>query len=133
MNRNLAAGLLLLRLSTGILMLFHGIAKLKKGVAGMGTMLQEKGIPAFVAYGAYVGEIIAPLLLIIGFRSRIAALLIAFTMVVAVATVHPADIGKLSDSGAWAIELPALFFFNSVVLAFTGAGPFAASRSSRWD
>ncbi len=133
MRRNLAAGLLLLRLSTGFLMLLHGIAKVKKGVVGMGAMLQEKGIPAFAAYGVYIGEIIAPLLLIIGFRSRIAALLIAFTMIVAVATVHALDIGKLSDSGAWAIELPALYLFNALVLTFTGGGPFAVSRRSRWD
>ncbi len=133
MNRNFAAGLLLLRLATGGLMLFHGVAKLQKGVSGMGSMLQSKGIPAFVAYGVYVGEVLAPLLLIIGFRSRIAALLIAFTMVVAVATAHPEDIGKLSDSGAWAIELPALFFFNSIALFCTGGGALAVSRSSRWD
>lgn len=114
-------------------MLLHGIAKLQKGVSGMGAMLQSKGIPAFVAYGAYLGEVIAPLLLIIGFRSRIAALLIAFTMLIAVATAHAGDVFKLGDTGGWAIELQGLFFFNSIVLAFTGAGPFAVSRRSRWD
>lgn len=46
-------------------MLFHGIAKLLHGLEGIKGMLASKGLPAFFAYGAYVGEIIAPLLIII--------------------------------------------------------------------
>ena len=48
-------GLLLLRLSTGGLMLFHGVAKLQGGLGFLQGMLAAKGLPAFLAYGALVG------------------------------------------------------------------------------
>ena len=69
-NQNL--GILILRLSIGVMMLLHGIAKVTNGVEAIKTMLAEKGLSAFsfVAYGVYVGEILAPLLIIIGYRTR---------------------------------------------------------------
>ncbi len=133
MNRNPALGLLLLRLSVGGLMLFHGIAKLQHGVSGMAGMFESKGIPSFVAYGAYIGEVLAPIMLILGFRTRIGAVLLAFTMLVAVATAHAADVAQVSDTGGWAIELQALYCFGALALFFTGGGVYAVSRNSRWD
>jgi putative oxidoreductase len=37
-------------------------------------MLADKGIPSFMAYGVYLTEIVAPLLILIGFRTRLASL-----------------------------------------------------------
>ena len=54
-------------------MLLHGVAKVSGGVGGIGGMLQSAGLPAALAYGAYVGEVLAPLLVIIGFYARIGA------------------------------------------------------------
>jgi putative oxidoreductase len=96
-------------------------------------MLQAKGIPGFVAYGAVIGEVLAPLLIIVGFRTKIAALLMAFTMVIAVVLVHSNHLFALSPTGGWAIELPALYFFASIALFFSGAGRIAISKSSKWD
>ena len=59
-QKNLDTGLLILRLTLGILMLFHGIAKITNGVGGIEGMLTSKGLPAFLAYGVYVGEVIVP-------------------------------------------------------------------------
>jgi putative oxidoreductase len=51
------AGRLLLRIAVGGLMLFHGISKIRHGVDFMFPLLEAKGLPAFIAYGSYVGEV----------------------------------------------------------------------------
>ena len=67
-------GKLLLRLTFGILILFHGVAKMENGVGWIAKMLQAAGLPGFIAYGAYIGEVIAPVLIILGIFTRPAAL-----------------------------------------------------------
>lgn len=132
-NKNQNTGLLILRLSLGILMLLHGIAKLSHGVNGIKGMLADKGIPEFIAYGVYIGEVIAPILLIIGFRTRIAALAFAVTMLIALLLVHSNDIFSLGRAGGWAAELIGLYIFGAIALFFTGAGKYALSSSNKWD
>ncbi len=86
LNRTLSCddfGKLLLRLVVGGLMLFHGLHKLFDGVDGISAMLVAKGLPGFIAYGVLVGEVVAPILLILGVLTRPAALVLAFTMAVA--------------------------------------------------
>lgn len=46
-------GLLLLRLSTGGLMLFHSVAKLHGGIASNQSMLADKGLRAFTCGGYF--------------------------------------------------------------------------------
>ena len=133
MKTNLNAGLLTWRLTLGILMILHGVHKLIYGLDFIEGLLTELGLPAFFALGVYVGEIVAPLLLIIGFRTKIAALILAFTMATAVWMVHLEDIFLLAASGAWAIEAAALFLFGSVGLVFTGGGKYALSTKNKWD
>ena len=133
MKTNLNAGLLTWRLTLGILMILHGVHKLIYGLDFIEGLLTELGLPAFFALGVYVGEIVAPLLLIIGFRTKIAALILAFTMATAVWMVHLEDIFLLAASGAWAIEAAALFMFGAIGLVFTGGGKYALSTRSKWD
>ncbi len=115
---------LILRLSVGGMMLLHGISKITHGVSGIESSLEEVGIPGFVAYGVYVGEVLAPLMLIVGFKSRIAALVLAINMVVAVALAHPDDVLALNRHGAWAIELPAFYFFAALCIYWLGPGKY---------
>jgi putative oxidoreductase len=70
MNEN--TGKLILRLMLGILILTHGFSKLTNGVDWMDDMLTASGLPVFFKYGVYVGEIIAPALVILGFYTRAA-------------------------------------------------------------
>ncbi|WP_433812001.1 DoxX family protein [Flavobacterium johnsoniae] len=133
MRKNNDFGLLILRIAVGLLMLLHGIGKLGGGLEFISGMLEGKGIPGFIAYGVLIGEILAPILIIIGFRTRIGALLLAVNCLVAVLLVHSADIAKLSDTGGWAIELVGLYFFGALALFFTGGGSLAASKSNKWD
>ncbi|WP_029904286.1 DoxX family protein [Prevotella sp. 10(H)] len=132
-EKNIDLGLLILRLSIGILMLLHGIAKLMHGADGIGQMLESSGLPVFIMYGVYIGEVVAPLFIIAGVGTRVAAAVFAFNMIIAVAIAHSSDIFTLSESGGWTIELQALYFFSAVVLVFTGAGRYALSSKKIWD
>lgn len=133
LNRNIDLGLLVLRLSIGILMLLHGISKLMHGADGIEQMVMASGLPSFIAYGVYVGEVIAPLFIIFGYGTRIAAAVFLFNMIVAVGMAHAGDIFSLSQSGGWAIELQGLYIFGALALMFTGAGKYALSNKKIWD
>lgn len=133
LNKNTDAGLFVLRVSLGILMLLHGLAKLTHGVEGIGQMLSAAGWPLWIAYGVYIGEIVAPILMIVGYGTRMAAAVFAFNMVVAIAMAHAGDIFALGNTGGWAIELQGLYLFGALTLMFTGAGKYALSQKNWWD
>lgn len=126
--RNDDLGKLILRVSIGGKMLLHGIFKLQKGLGDIENLLQGKGLPTMMAYGAYVGEILAPILIIIGLFTRPAAAVVAFTMVLAVYLAHSKDVFSRGPQGGWAIELPMLFMFGAVALVFFGSGKYSVSR-----
>lgn len=121
-------GKLVLRLTLGILMLLHGIAKLRYGVAGIEGMVISHGLPGFLAYGVFVGEIIAPLMVIAGFYARAGGLIMAFNMAVAIALAHSAQLFGIGKSGGWELELQGFFLFTAVVVALIGPGKFAVNR-----
>jgi putative oxidoreductase len=123
-------GKLVLRLTVGVLMLFHGVAKVLNPAAldGIGKQLAGIGLPSFVAYGAYVGEVLAPLMLIFGIFARIGGLLVAANMVFAIVLAHRADIFTLSKHGGWALELQGFYLFCGVAIALLGSGRLMAVR-----
>jgi len=121
-------GKLLLRLTVGILMLLHGIAKLRFGVSGIEGLLMAQGLPAFIAWGVYIGEVLAPLLVIVGYHARTGAWVMALTMVVAIGLAHPGDVLTLNKFGGWGIELQAFFLLNAVAVALLGPGRYAINR-----
>lgn len=132
MNRTDDAGKLVLRLTIGILMLLHGLSKLMNGIGGIEGMLTAHGIPAFVAWGVYVGEVLAPVLLIIGIYTRWAALAVAINMLFAIFLAHSQQIFTLSDrGGGWAIELQGLFLFGAIAVALLGAGRYSVGGNAR--
>lgn len=133
MKKNNDLGLLVLRVSLGILMLLHGIAKLSGGLVFIQSMLESKNIPSFIGYGVLIGEVLAPLAIIAGFRTRIASSILAFNCLVAILLAHPNDLFSLSQHGGWAVELLGLYLFGAVTLFFTGAGKYAVSRQNNWD
>lgn len=122
------AGKLVLRLSVGILMLFHGLFKLANGIGGIQGMVAGAGLPGFFAYGVFVGELIAPILLILGLWTRPAALLIAINMVVAILLVHMGQLGQFTNNGGWQLELQGLFLFGALSIALMGGGRYGLGR-----
>lgn len=121
-------GRLVLRLALGILVLLHGIAKLRNGVGGIEGMLQAQGLPGFIAWGAYVGEVVAPLMVVAGFHARIGGVLIAINMLFAIGLAHMGEIGQFTGSGGWALELQGMFLFTAIAVALLGPGRFSVNQ-----
>lgn len=132
-NKSYDVGSLLIRIAVGVLMPFHGISKLLKGINWIEGLLTGIGLPHFIKYGVFIGEIIAPVLLLIGFRTRIAAMFVCFNMFMAVLLSHRDEIFSLKPSGAYALELEALYFLGALALVFLGGGKFSVSTKSKWD
>jgi putative oxidoreductase len=128
-------GKLLLRLTVGVLLLFHGVAKLTGGIGWMAGPLSAIGLPAFVGYGVFIGEVVAPILAIVGKFSRIAGLVIAFNMLAATLLVRrDAIFSRNPQGGGWAIELEMLFLLGGLAIFLLGSGRYAVSKGrGRWD
>ncbi len=121
---NADLGKLILRLTLGGLLLFHGVSKLLNGIGFIEGLLASYGIPAFVAYGVFIGELLAPLMVILGYYTRIGALLIVFNMLVAFALAHTHQLLKIGGGGGWALELQGFFLFTALALIFLGPGRY---------
>ncbi len=112
-------GVILLRWTLAILMIFHGWAKVMGGVGGIEGMLVGQGLPGWLAYGVYLGELVAPVMLLAGVWVVPAALIIATNMAFAVGLAHMGQFLDLGAGGGWRLELQALFFMTAVVVALT--------------
>lgn len=127
-------GKLLLRVVLGVLILLHGIAKIMAGPAFVISAATSAGMPAAIGYLVYVGEVVAPILLIVGIWSRLAALIIAGNMAFAIFLVHMRQLATLSETGGWALELQGMFLFSALALVLLGAGRFSvAGRGGKWN
>ena len=124
-------GKLLLRLAVGGLMLFHGVHKLHHGVDPIIEMLTAQGLPDAAVYGVYVGELVAPLLIIAGLLTRLAGLIFAFNMGVAIMLAHSAELTVVNpETGAYALELHLLYLFGGLALACMGGGKLVVGKKS---
>ncbi|MCF1192253.1 DoxX family protein [Mangrovimonas sp. AS39] len=113
--------LLILRVGFGGFMLTHGIPKM-----GMLSNPSDFGDPMGVGSTislilALIGEVVAPILLIIGFKTKWAAIPAAITMAVAAFVVHAKD--DLATK-----EHALLFLIAFVVIFLTGAGKYSIDK-----
>lgn len=124
---NDALGKLILRLAVGGLILFHGVAKLldPASIDWIGGMLEGYGLPSFLAYGVLIGEVLAPIMAIVGWQARIGGLLMAGNMLVAFLLVHTGEVFMINDNGGWQLELQGMFFLSALALVFLGSGRMA--------
>ncbi len=116
-------GALVMRLGFGALMLRHGIPKLLELIGGN---LEVAGDPLGV--GALltsiliiIGEVICPLLVIIGYKVRLTAIPVIITMGVAAFMIHGAD--PLATK-----EKALLYLIGYVAIALMGAGKYSVSK-----
>jgi putative oxidoreductase len=121
------AGKLLLRVLVGGLLLLHGFHKLITGPGEVVAILSAHGIPAFLAYGVYIGEVVGPVLMVLGVYARIGALLVIANMLVAVLATRGLNFWHLNGHGGWDIELEALFSVGALSVALLGAGSYSAA------
>src|SRR5690606_2354808 len=121
-------GKLVLRVTLGALFLLHGISMLKSGIDPIEGMAVSYGLPACLAYGVPVVEVLAPLRLLFGFYARIGAVIIAINMLFAFGLAHMSQFGQLNDQGGWALELQGMFLFTAVAIALIGPGKYAINQ-----
>lgn len=130
-NKGLDAGLLLLRVSVAVVLLLHGLFKLTHGIGWIEDLLRHVGLPGVLAYAVFLGEIVAPLLLIVGVFGRLAGLVMAIDLSVVIFLVQRNRIFTRGPAGGWGIELEALILLVSLALALTGPGRYTLSRTAR--
>ena len=118
---------LLLRVSLGGLILFHGVHKVIYGIDAIELLLVDGGFPKILAYGVYVGELIAPIFVILGLYARVASLVIMFNMFMAIFLAYGFTL-SLSKYGGVSIESPLLFFILSLLLFLLGSGKYSVNN-----
>jgi putative oxidoreductase len=121
-------GKLVLRLTLGVLILLHGIAKLRGGIGFLTPMLQGVGLPPWFGYGVLVGEVVAPVMVILGLYARVGAFLIFVNMIFAVVLAHRGELLELTPHGGWALELQGMFLMTALALVFLRPGRYALTR-----
>jgi len=125
---NESTGKLILRITLGFLILLHGIGKLRNGIDWLDGALTAAGLPVFFKYGVYVGEVVAPLLVIAGYYTRIGAWLIAVNMLFAIGLAHWAEVFLFDQSAGLALEKQYMFLFSAIALALIGPGRYAVNQ-----
>lgn len=120
-------GKLLLRLTVGILMLFHGVEKIIHGIGGIKHLTVSAGLPEFVAYGVYVGEVIAPIFIILGLYARVASLFLAVNMMMAIFLAYGKGLFAIGQHGALVSELPLFYLLLSISIFLLGSGKYAVN------
>lgn len=124
-----STGLLVLRVAVGCLMLVHGGQKL----AGFSELADKFPDPIgmgrqFSLISAIGAEVGCSLLLIIGLGTRLAALPLAFTMIIALFVVHGADPWQKK-------ELAAVYLSVYVSIGLAGPGKISLDEivKSKWN
>lgn len=119
-------GKLVLRLSLGGLMLFHGLHTLLNGLAPLQAILAAHNIPENAAYFAYLGGLVAPILIIVGLFSRVGAVLVMLNVVIMLVLADFSKIASIASDGSYALEVQAFYFFTALAVSLLGAGRFSA-------
>ncbi|MBI5917060.1 MAG: DoxX family protein [Bacteroidetes bacterium] len=127
-------GKLVLRLAVGLILFLHGLGKIESGMAGTVDLAASNGFPGWLGYGTYVGEVLAPLLMMLGKFTRPAGLLVAFNMLMTVVVAHRDIAFQRNDFGGWQIELNVVLLLGGLAVALLGAGKFSLSKGEgKWD
>lgn len=118
-------GKLVLRLGVGVLMLFHGVHKIIHGIDGVKALTTKGGLPEIMAYGVYIGEVVMPILIILGLYARVASVVLGFTMVTAIYLAYGNSLLALGKTGGPVYELALLYLIMCVVIFLQGSGKYA--------
>jgi putative oxidoreductase len=127
-------GKLILRITSAGLLFLHGSHSAMYGIQHVKNMVTTVGLPEFVAYGNLIGEVVAPIFIMIGYKTRLAALVMAFNMLASILIAHRDIAFARNDFGGWMIELNIFFLFTAIAIFLLGAGKWSVSRGKgKWD
>jgi putative oxidoreductase len=116
----------LLRLSLGVVLIAHALLKvLVFTLAGTAGFFESVGLPGWAAYPVTAIELIGGIVMVLGYRSRIAAL-VSLPVLLGALWVHLGN-GWLftAKNGGW--EYPAILVVLAVAVALLGDGAWALS------
>jgi putative oxidoreductase len=125
------------RIVLGIIFFAHGAQKLLGWFSGPGlansmrAFTEHLHLPSTLAFLVIAGELFSGIGLIVGLFSRIAALVIALTMVGAIATVHwrfGLFLNWLGTQEGHGIEYHLLVIALALIVVVKGAGAFSLDR-----
>ena len=114
----------LLRLSLGVILLAHGLMKIMIfTIPGTVGYFESIGYPAIIAHLTTWGEVLGGAAMIIGFHTRIVALL-SLPILLGAAWTHMANGWVFSNQGGgW--EFPVLLVMLAVIVTIQGGGSFS--------
>jgi len=125
---------LVVRLTCGGLLFLHGSHSAFHGIDHIKSSVANAGLPEFISYGNLIAEFVAPMFLVAGYKARIAALIIAFNMVMSVLLAHRDIAFQRNDFGGWMIELNVFYFMTALAVVLGGSGKYSLSRGrGKWD
>ncbi|HET7307536.1 MAG TPA: DoxX family protein [Gammaproteobacteria bacterium] len=128
------AGKLLLRLLVGGLLILHGVHKIINGPSEIDSLVASAGFPAFFGGAVYVGEVLAPILVLVGYYTRVGGLLILINLICAVLLTRGGHVWALGPSGGWVIQLEAFFGLGGLAVFLLGAGRFSVGGEyAKWN
>ena len=127
-------GKLVLRVAVAALILLHGIAKLRHGLGDVADAMARAHLPHALGYLVFIGELVAPLLMIAGYWTRPAAAIVAATMLAALVLGHPHELLVMTAHGGLLLEVQWMFLLAAAASAFLGAGRYSlGGREGRWN
>ncbi|NER11371.1 DoxX family protein [Muriicola jejuensis] len=124
MKNNMQAniGLALLRISASAMMLTHGYPKFQKLLSGDFEFGDPIGLgPTPSLFLAIIGEFICPILVLIGFKTRWAAIPTVITMAVAAFVVHASDPFGTKEKAM-------LYLAMFLVIVLVGPGKYSVDK-----
>ncbi|MGG7073807.1 DoxX family protein [Campylobacter sp. 9BO] len=123
-------GIFFARLGLGIMLLMHGIAKILNGIGFIKNLALKQGLPEFITYGVYVGEVIAPVLLILGIYTRVASAIVLATCAAILYLFYlpNGDLFALSSNGGFKPEIVYLYISLGFCILLNGSGKYALKR-----
>ena len=117
-----AIGLAFFRISMSAMMLTHGLPKFQKLIAGNFEFGDPIGIGATPSlFLAVIGEFVCPILVILGYKTRLASIPVIITMLVAAFIAH-------SDDPFSSKEKALLYLVSFVTIALLGPGKFSIDK-----
>ena len=115
------------------MLLLHGVHKLLNGIAPIKVLVGAHHVPEFFGYGVYLGEIVGPILVILGVFSRVGGLLISINMIVAILLAGMGSMFMLNEFGGYALELEVFYLLGGVAIVLLGAGRLGIGIGGRWN
>ncbi|GHU86843.1 GntR family transcriptional regulator [Bacteroidia bacterium] len=131
-SKGLDISLLVVRIVAGGLMLMHGIHKLLHGFEPIKNMLHTAKLPEYLWIGVPLGEIVAPVLLILGICCRLSATLFFGTMLMSMYLAFGWHSFALTQTGGIVAELNILYAIVSFTIMLVGKGKYSLQKKDTW-